>query len=337
MSFSVNQLFLAVEVDNYSALWAAMQKMTPAEMVDAGTAIGPERLRAMLYRFVTLSRLTPASSFLPNPFNFSALQSLAVTPTADTTAYTGLVIAEILAQAFKDAAFLRYPRDEMVRVAVQQRLQVVKALRAARPQINFHRDVTRTLRAASACPAPLSDADYTACALRNGITIAAIKAVAQVESGGRSGFDDAYRPKILFEAHHFRKHTKRLFDITHPHLSCDRASAKKYYSWDQYNRLFEAMVLNPTAAIKACSWGKFQVLGSNHNGWPDPISFATAMFVSENNHLKSFEAYCVTNGLIVHLKDKNWAKFAAGYNGANYAEFSYDTKMAAAYTKYGGT
>lgn len=29
MSFSVNQLFLAVEVDNCGALWAAMQKMTP--------------------------------------------------------------------------------------------------------------------------------------------------------------------------------------------------------------------------------------------------------------------------------------------------------------------
>lgn len=336
MSFSVNQLFLSVEVGNYSSLWAAMQKMTPDEIVDAGTAIGPDRLRALLDRYISMSRIAPVSSFLSPPVNFSMFQSAALISSADTSAYTGQVIGEILAQAFKDSAFLRYPRDEMVKVTIQQRLRTVRSLRASRPQIVFYRDVTRTLREQSACPAPLTDADYTACAVRNGITMAAIKAVAQIESGGRSGFDEKYRPKILFEAHHFRKYTARLFDSTHPHLSCDRATGKKYYSWDQYNRLFEAMVLNPAAAIKACSWGKFQVLGSNHNGWPDAISFAKAMYESENNHLKSFEAYCVSNGLIVHLKNKNWAKFAAGYNGANYAEFSYDTKMATAYAKYGG-
>ena len=165
----------------------------------------------------------------------------------------------------------------------------------------------------------------------------AIKAVAEVESGGRSGFDDKYRAKILFEAHHFRKHTRQLFDLTHPHLSCSRVLARKYYAWDQYSRLYEAMVLDPVAAIKACSWGKFQVLGSNHSGWPDPLSFARAMQQSEENHLKSFEGYCSDNKLITHIKNKDWAKFAAGYNGPNYKDFNYDTKMKAAYLKYGGT
>ena len=70
MSFSVNQLFLAVEVNNYGGLWAAMQKMTPEEMVDAGTAIGPDRLRALLFRFIGMSRLSPTSSFLTPPMNF---------------------------------------------------------------------------------------------------------------------------------------------------------------------------------------------------------------------------------------------------------------------------
>ena len=39
MSFSVDQLFLAVEVDKYSALWAAMQKMIPTKVVGDGTTI----------------------------------------------------------------------------------------------------------------------------------------------------------------------------------------------------------------------------------------------------------------------------------------------------------
>lgn len=184
---------------------------------------------------------------------------------------------------------------------------------------------------------PLSEANFSDVATRQNIPVAAIKAVARVESGGRSGFDEQYRPKILFGAHHFRKHTRRLFDLSHPHLSCDRTSAKKYYRWDQYSRLYEAMLLDPVAAIKSASWGKFQVLGSNHNGWPDPVSFARAMQQSENNHLKSFEAYCVTNGLIAHLRSKNWAGFAEGYNGANYKDFDYDTKIANAYKRYGGT
>jgi N-acetylmuramidase len=164
--------------------------------------------------------------------------------------------------------------------------------------------------------------------------VAAIKAVAKVESGGTIAFDTQYRARILFEAHQFRKYTTREFDVTHPHLSCNSVLAKKYYKWDQYNRMYEALVLNPVAAIQACSWGKFQVMGFNHNGWPDPVSFARAMQVSETNQLKAFEEFCKANGTIPHLKNKDWVKFATAYNGSGYATFHYDTKMAAAYKQY---
>lgn len=325
MTFTVGALFSAVEANNTKMLWTLFQGMTQEEMVKAGTAIGPIRLRTLLVQFVGQSKL-PIS-----PLNLLAtpLQSVVATPEK--------VIPEILAEAFGDKTFLGPARDNALALSVRQQLRIIHTQRAAKAQIVLHRDVTHTLPPQTACPAPLSDANYAEAALRNGVTVPAIKAVAQVESGGRSGFDDQYRAKILFEAHHFRKYTGKKFDLSHPHLSCLRKPGKKYYSWDQYTRLYEAMVLDPVAAIKACSWGKFQVLGSNHNGWPDPVSFARAMQVSENNHLKSFEAYCVTNHLIQHLKTKDWAKFAAGYNGANYKEYDYDTKMANAYKKYGGT
>lgn len=325
MTLVVGSLFYAVEANNYGMLWTMMQSMTLEEMCKAGTAVGPHRLRELLLQFVRQSRVVSPATARPmmSPVNGGA------SPEA--------VIPELLAEAFGDKTFLGATRDGVLTASIRTYLRAIHAKRAAAPQVVFYRDVTHTLPQPNSCPAPLSDADYTAAATRNGITMAAIKAVAQIESGGRSGFDEQFRAKILFEAHHFRKYTTKRFDLTHPHLSCVRASAKKYYSWNQYSRLYEAMILDPVAAIKACSWGKFQVLGSNHNGWPDPVSFARAMQESENNHLKSFEAYCVKNGLIVHLKNKDWAKFAAGYNGANYAEFSYDTKMAAAYKKYGGT
>ena len=88
--------------------------------------------------------------------------------------------------------------------------------------------------------------DYIAAAARHRITMAAIKAVAQVESGGRSGFDDQFRAKILFEAHHFRKYTVKRFDLSHPHLSCNRQAGKKYYVWNQYS------VIEDTAWAAQC-------------------------------------------------------------------------------------
>lgn len=324
MTFAVGALFSAVESNNYRMLWTMMHAMTMDELVKAGTAVGPQRLRELLFRFVGKSR---------KPSQLASSAPAVSSATANLEA----VIPELLAEAFADKTFLPASHGQAITREIRQLLRTVHNQRAASPQIVLYRDVTHTLPSPNSCPAPLTEENFADVASRNGICVAAIKAVAQVESGGRSGFDDQYRAKILFEAHHFRKHTAKRFDLSHPHLSCRRASAKKYYSWNQYSRLFEAMVLDPVAAIKACSWGKFQVLGSNHNGWPDPVSFARAMQESENNHLKSFEAYCVKNGLIVHLKNKAWAKFAEGYNGKNYKDFDYDTKIAKAYAKYGGT
>ena len=70
--------------------------------------------------------------------------------------------------------------------------------RAASPQIVLYRDVTHTLPSPNSCPAPLTEANFADVASRNGISVAAIKAVAQVESGGH-GFDDQYRAKILLK------------------------------------------------------------------------------------------------------------------------------------------
>lgn len=321
MSFTVDALFRAIEGNDERQLWAMLQKMTLDEAVSAGTALGPQRLRSLLLHFVGQTRFPGfRSTWLMTPV------------TLDLEA----VIPMLLSEAFRDQSFLVLPRDIQLQSSVRSILRKVHADRAARAQIVLHRDVTHTLLPPQSCPAPLSDAQYAAAAARHGVDVAAIKAVAEVESGGRSGFDDRHRAKILFEAHHFRKHTQQLYDLTHPHLSCPRVLSKKYYSWNQYDRLYEAMVLDPIAAVKACSWGKFQVLGSNHNGWPEPLSFARAMQRSEENHLKSFESYCTENNLMAHVKSKNWARFAAGYNGANYQEFNYDTKIATAYAKYGG-
>ena len=179
----------------------------------------------------------------------------------------------------------------------------------------------------------LNEADYKSAAESLGVEVAVIKAVSEVESSGK-GFDSKGRPKILFEAHWFHKFTHGKFDSKYPHLSqLTWALGKKYYSLDQWERLSEAMNLDLEAAWKSASWGKFQVMGFNHSGWEKVKDFVFAMFESEAQHLKSFLAYCKDRKLVAHLKKKDWAAFALGYNGSGYAANKYDLKLKAAYEK----
>ncbi len=184
----------------------------------------------------------------------------------------------------------------------------------------------------------LALSDFEAAARELSCETAAVRAVAEVESGGRTGFDSHKRPKILFECHHFQKHTKHQYDRSHPHLSAAYKSAlqRASYKKDQYTVLREAFALNPAAACMSCSWGMFQVLGSNYKmcGWSSVRQFVTDMFESEAQHMRAFLGYCRGANITRHLKTRNWASFALGYNGPSYRDFQYDTKMANAYARY---
>ena len=95
-------------------------------------------------------------------------------------------------------------------------------------------------------------------------------------------------------------------------------------------------MLDPVAAWGAASWGMFQVMGFNHNGYATVESLVAAMFESEGNQLNAFVTFCRDNGLVKYLQSKDWASFAYNYNGPGYAANAYDTKMAAAYAAAGG-
>jgi len=188
---------------------------------------------------------------------------------------------------------------------------------------------------ASAQPPLLTDADIAAAAGSLGVEPAAVYAVSAVESGGRTGFDAKGRPKILFEARWFHNFTKGIYDTSHPNLSqATWDGAKQYYKDDQWTRLSEAFALNQEAALKSASWGKFQVMGFNHNGFADVFTFCTAMFQSEKEHLATFLAFCKDNNLVQYLKTRDWANFAKGYNGEGYKANRYDEKLADAYQEY---
>lgn len=264
MTLLYPQVLAALKSDSAAQMRRLFEGMSQAEQAEAGTFIGPRRLASVT------AQDTPAG-----------------VPQATQEVTDNL--AELGRQAFGTAP----PRsrdgqpvfaDEARSRTIGAALLAVEHRRAGAPLLTMSEDVTRTLPPPNGVPAPLSDADYATAAKRNNVEVAAIKAVAQVESGGRRGFDAQGRPKVLFEAHHFGPLTQGRFNKTHPHLACgarETAKSRRYYPWDQYERLREALVLDVDAALKAASWGKFQVLGSNHDGWPDVRSFVAAMFVSE--------------------------------------------------------
>jgi len=166
--------------------------------------------------------------------------------------------------------------------------------------------------------------------------IAAIKAVAEVESAGDGFFSDG-RPKILFEAHIFGSLTKYKYNDTHPNISSRKWNKSLYKGGiKEYDRLNEAMKLDKEAALKSASWGKFQIMGFNYNicGWNNVESFVDDMYKNEGEHLKAFVGFIRSNKLEKYLQSKDWAKFAKAYNGPAYAQNKYDVKLKNAYEKY---
>jgi hypothetical protein len=173
-------------------------------------------------------------------------------------------------------------------------------------------------------------------AAKIGCEVEAVMAVAAVESRG-GGFDPEGFPKTLFEGHWFHKLTGGKFAQSHPTL-CFPKWTRQFYgkTWQEEKaRLQQAMALDRNAAMMSASWGMFQIMGFNHvkAGFPTVQAFVNAMCKSEDSQLGAFTSYIINSGLADELRDKRWADFARLYNGPEYAQNQYDTKLATAYQK----
>ena len=204
----------------------------------------------------------------------------------------------------------------------------------------------------------LTPADFAAVAQRLGCTVAQIRAVWEVESGGGwyqdvrgdilaldgpGGFlDGPNLPKILFEAHIFDRQTGGRFRTSHPNLSSRNWNRALYVGGQaEYERLYRAMQLDAHAALMSASVGGAQIMGFNHKlaGFDTVEAFWAAMKVSERAHLEAFANFIVNSGLRDKLRrisnvHADCAPFAAGYNGSGYKANQYDVKIARAHAKW---
>ena len=183
-------------------------------------------------------------------------------------------------------------------------------------------------------PAPLRDADYAHAAQSLGCTVAAIRAVAHVESAG-GGFLADGRPKLLFERHVFHARTGGRFGAAHPAVSS--ASRGGYLGGArEYERLRRAITLDRRAALESASWGKFQIMGFNFAaaGHRHVEQFVGAMVSGEAAQLAAFAAFIEAKKLADALIREDWTAFARGYNGPAFAQNAYDRKIAAAHARF---
>jgi hypothetical protein len=153
-------------------------------------------------------------------------------------------------------------------------------------------------------------------------------AVLSVETSG-CGFLDDRRPKILFERHQFHALTGGRYDKTHPNISQPTAGGYGAGGAYQYTRLAEALALDPDNALKSASWGLGQVMGLNfaRAGFPTAQAMVDAMVDSEDAQLAAVAKFLVANHLDTALAAHNWAGFARGYNGVDYARNNYDGQL----------
>ncbi len=197
----------------------------------------------------------------------------------------------------------------------------------------------------------LEDLDLPRIGAMIGVGEDVIHAVIDVEAP-KSGFDPQDRPRILFEPHVFYRNLpagQRRDQAVKAGLACKSWGQLPYgKESEQYPKLLRAILIDETAALKACSWGRGQILGENHvaAGYETVQAMVADFALDEDNHLEAMVRFVKSNRLDDELRilDRLARKaspddcraFVRGYNGAGYEKNGYHTKFAAALNRWRG-
>jgi hypothetical protein len=173
---------------------------------------------------------------------------------------------------------------------------------------------------------------------------AVILAIQSVESGNNGYLADG-RPKILFEGHIFWRMLKAAgknpadYVKGNEDILFEKSDRSKYTRGaSEYVRLEKAEKIDRVAALKSASWGEFQIMGFNHKtvGYPDVDSFVESISQPGAGQIRAVLTFMDNNKLLplVRGPNKQWAKFAAAYNGAGYKKNQYDVKLQKSYDRF---
>jgi hypothetical protein len=172
-----------------------------------------------------------------------------------------------------------------------------------------------------------------ASANKYGIPPAVALAIADVESGGSSGFAKDGRMIIRFEPKTFDNRYMVKQKKPTGMVPADRGGQAK--EWAMFDK---ASAIDPIAAKKSISMGMFQIMGFNYDvcNYPNVDEMFKAFSTSQDAQIQGFFDFCskitgdaYENGPQIKL-DKaaragNFLVFARGYNGRG--QKGYDVKM----------
>ena len=177
-----------------------------------------------------------------------------------------------------------------------------------------------------------------------GIEPAALKAVAEVESGGRAFamIGGRKEPLIRFEGHYFdrlvadgKRAAARKAGLASPRAG---AIANPRRQADRWRLLGRAARIDRDAALQSVSWGIGQVMGAHWKrlGYDSPAALARQARSGVEGQVRLMLRFIDVNRLTALLHARDWAGFARRYNGPAYARNRYDVRLAAAYARHRG-
>lgn len=191
-----------------------------------------------------------------------------------------------------------------------------------------------------------------------GIPLAAILAIAEVESAGVAGVNISFTdykgykqtglfPVIRIEGHKFYEYLSKYADqsklkkaVAQGLASPTRGAVKNPASQaSRYGMLAQMMKIDVPAAIQSISIGMGQVMGFHWKalGFSSPQQFYDFHVDSPGGVYAQLETMCkylVSFNVKGDILRKDWATVAKKYNGPAYKENSYDTKMARAFDRW---
>lgn len=191
-------------------------------------------------------------------------------------------------------------------------------------------------------PKRIGQADFERAAEQLGVSVAAVAAVAEVESAGRGFLADG-RPVILYERHIFYRQAKAQSDVIadmwaseYPSI-CSRKRGGYIGGAAEHYRLSIARQLDSVSAQEACSWGMFQIMGFHWQalGYGSISEFVENMSQDEGAQLDVLVAFIQADKRLHQaMKSRKWATFAHIYNGPAYKANLYDVKLARTYDHF---
>lgn len=174
------------------------------------------------------------------------------------------------------------------------------------------------------------------------VPLAALLAVIEVESGGRSfaTVNGKPEPLIRFEGHYFdrfltgdAKLEARAEGLANPKAGRIKNPRSQVGRW---RLLARAIKINRIAALSSVSWGVGQVMGAHWQwlGYGSVDALAREARSGLAGQVSVMARYIDKSGLAYALRQQDWAAFARTYNGPGYRKNKYDEKMASAFRRF---